>query len=136
MTVYREGGAAARIDKRRDTVFTTDADGATAWMPTQDGEGVSVFVHKAFLKAKPNNQPGFDILSMRRDFPNATVVLEHKFGGQVDETAVALEEFVNSVVALNSYAVPRGFIRLRAVCVDTSQDPSGVVMTMHRNSAS
>jgi hypothetical protein len=129
---YREGSnPATRLDKRRDAVYADAVGHATAWLPVQRSDTIALSVCKARLALAAVSPPGqhlFDILPVGRDFPNATVVLEHKYGGQPDAAARPLEEFVNSPVSATHGAVPVGFVRLRLTCIDNTTDSDGVYL--------
>lgn len=103
----------------------------------QFGQSASLNVTKARLQISPQSPAGqvlFDIIPIRRDAPNAVVVLEFKGGGQPDEAAVPLEEFRNSVVSVNAPINQRGFIRLRLAEICADPAGAGVAMSIHCNS--
>lgn len=98
---------------------------------------MSLNISKARLQISSQSPPGqvfFDIVPIRRDAPNAVIVLEFKGGGQSDEAAVPLEEFRNAVVSVSVPAVQRGFTRLRVAEICDDPAGAGVALSLHVNS--
>lgn len=124
---YRPGGSAKRINAQYDTAYVDFIGGATAWLPINKGDTISVNVARAALTFV---NPAQSTIIPSPVAPEAHVLMELKvFGGDTDVQARPIDQWQNIVVATSRRAHRAGWARLRVLNLNNG-DGTGVVMDM------
>lgn len=124
---YRPGGTAGRISAQYDTVYVDFINGATGWLPVNEGDQVAINISRAslFFQSVARSQ-----VTPSPVAPEVQVLLELRiFNGDPDVSARPVDQWQNTVVATSRRAHRAGWMRLRVVNINNG-DGTGVVMDM------
>lgn len=121
---YRPGGSDTRIGTQFDEVYTDTVDGATGWLPVNNGNMIGVNVARASIAY---NNAASSVVTRVVEAPEVVIVMEMKFNGS--DTPWPVDSWQNMVVATSRSAPRDGWVRLRVLNIN-NQDGTGVSMAM------
>lgn len=130
---YRKSNQPNRISKSYDEIYSDQPGAATDWLPFSMGDYLIITVTKASPLAVTNPNPqaiqAYQLISSQ-GFPNASIILETKRGGEADAEAKPVQQWINQGVYYRGSPGGYGFSRLRINTINTTQDAEGVVLSL------
>jgi hypothetical protein len=124
---YRPGGTAKAPNRQYDTVYVDFKEGATDWLPVNEGDTIAVNLSRASLAF---GSPAQSTITTSPVSAEVQVLLEQKlYGSDPNVSARPIDQWQNLVVATSRRSHRAGWVRMRVVSINNS-DGTGVVMDL------